>query len=184
MSESLFSVVSISDTNALDAFAAEAHIALRESIVPFEYPKAVRSRKGALEWKNAIVEIDRMNRETLESIAGRAGVYALFVAKASGDWQLKYIGQAKGNGSKQRIRSHVVWRNRFTKSGKFTGSKFDEVQSAVSRKRDIAISFVELAPASLRHYVENYLIDAKQPEWNYHGTTAKQQIRSNSHCLL
>jgi hypothetical protein len=85
---------------------------------------------------------------------------------------------------KQRIRSHLVWRNKKTKSGKFTGSKFDEVQHHISHGFDIALSFIEIEPESLRHYVEEMVLARSNPEWNFHGTTLQGQNLSKHFCNI
>jgi len=54
-----------------------------------------------------------------------------------------------GQPPRQRIRSHIVWRNKNTKSGKITGSKFDEVQKITLSGKKLGFSFVEIHPAPL-----------------------------------
>lgn len=184
MKNPLFSNVEISDTSALDEFAKAAHEALRNSIIEFKYPEALRCGNGPDVWKKLVYEIKTSNEKILNAVANRAGVYAILEAKKDHDWMLKYIGQTTSKSSKTRIISHLVWRNKETKSGKFTGSKFDEIQSSVRRGKDIAFSFVELHPAALRQYIESYLIHEKQPEWNFQGTTLRDQVRSAHYCSL
>lgn len=184
MANPRFSCISLADTSALDAFAVAAHEALRDSIVEFNYPEALRKRDSGSLWKELAPDIRQANESILSQIAGRAGVYAILAAKKNKDWDLKYIGQTTSKSSKNRICSHLVWRNKETKSGKFTGSKFDEIQAAVRWKKDIALSFVEIHPATLRQYVESYLIQKKQPEWNFQGTTLVGQRKSARRCPL
>jgi hypothetical protein len=184
MANPSFSCISLADTSALDAFASDAHKALRRSIIEFNYPEALRGRHGENLWKRLAPQIRQANESILSQIAGRAGVYAILAAKKDGEWNLKYIGQTTSKSSKTRICSHLVWRNKETKSGKFTGSKFDEIQAAVRWNKDIALSFVEIRPAALRHYVESYMIQKRQPEWNFHGTTEAAQRRSARRCIL
>lgn len=184
MASSRFSCISLADTSALDAFSVDAHEALRASIVQFKYPPDLQNGNGQARWKELVPAIREANEAILSQVAKRAGVYAILVAKRNQEWQLKYIGQTTSNSSKTRICSHLVWRNKETASGRFTGSKFDEIQTEVRRKKDIAFSFVEIHPATLRQYVESYLIQRKQPEWNFHGTTLEGQRRSSRDCTL
>lgn len=180
----LFARISIADTTILNAFAVAANNALKSSVREFKYPEALKSKHGAMCWKEHTHEIKEINRKILKAVSDRAGVYAILVAKKDEDWTLKYIGQTTSKGSKGRLTSHLVWRNKETKSGKYTGSKFDEIQYAVKSKEKIGLSFVELHPATLRHFIESYLIEKKQPEWNFHGTTARGQRKSSRNCSL
>lgn len=157
---------------------------LRENIHVMKYPSVLRGRQAINLWELQTGQIDSLNSEVLVSLTGRGGVYAIYVAKPNEDWDLKYVGQAKGTVLKQRIRSHLVWRNKATKSGKFTGSKFDEVQSHISLGYDVAFSFIEIAPESLRHYVEEMILARSHPEWNFHGTTLEGQNRSKKFCSI
>ncbi|VAW71840.1 hypothetical protein MNBD_GAMMA12-1780 [hydrothermal vent metagenome] len=129
-------------------------------------------------------DIDELNEQFLKDIDGRGGVYAIFSAKPKQEWELKYIGQVKSSGVRQRIRSHLVWRNKNTESGNSTGSKFDEVMAEITNGHDIAFAFVEVKPQSLRHYVEEILITKCQPLWNYNGTTLNGQRSSRSRRCL
>lgn len=156
---------------------------LRASVTPFLYPAMVRGRGGSADlWQPQCAEIDSLNQQTLKSVDGKAGVYAILTATQRQSWELQYLGQVKSSGSRARIRSHLVWRNKQTKSGLYTGSKFDEVQSALRQGKDIGFAFVQIEPSALRHYLEEVLIQRFQPAWNLHGTTLLGQ-RSNSRCL-
>lgn len=180
----MFEKAIIESESHLTTLVNNALCALRKSIKEIQYPQDLRRRANIGMWGRRYKEIDTLNKHVLSTLKEKAGVYVILVAMPNKDWQLKYIGQTNESGSKQRIRSHIVWRNKSTKSGKFTGSKFDEVQHAVIQGSDIAISFVEIAPASLRHYVEEVLIKKKQPEWNFNGTTLQGQKRSARFCVL
>ncbi|CAN7659665.1 hypothetical protein [Duganella sp. LjRoot269] len=155
---------------------------LKGSINEFTYPDDLKRSNNKDMWKFRYKEIDNMNVDIMSAISGKSGVYAILSAQPNERWVLQYIGQAKSSVSKQRIRSHLVWRNKDTKSGRFTGSKFDEVQQALRAGNDIALSFIEISPASLRHYVEEMLIDKMQPAWNLNGTTAQRQRVNRMHC--
>lgn len=167
----------------LASLCTEAEKALRAKVCQFHYPERLKGRACSHAiWKDIYREIDSMNEAILSAVTRKAGVYAILTADPEKDWQLQYLGQVKSSGSKMRMRSHLVWRNSETKSGKFTGSKFDEVQGALKLGQDIGLSFVEIKPASLRHYVEETLIGRFQPAWNLHGTTLLGQ-NSNRRCF-
>ncbi|MBU1691781.1 MAG: hypothetical protein KJ958_04530 [Gammaproteobacteria bacterium] len=155
---------------------------MKNSIVEFKYPDELKRSPSTESWRSKYPEIDKINADILNSIKDKAGVYAILTARQNESWQLRYIGQAKATVSKQRIRSHLVWRNRETKSGKFTGSKFDEVRLNLSSRYDVALSFVEVTPESLRHYVEEVLIKRMHPDWNQNGTTASGQKSNCRDC--
>ncbi len=180
----MFRTVAIREQFTLDALVADVLVALRTSVVETRYSDSLRRPSNGGLWATDYPEIDKLNESILESLKGRGGVYAILVADPKGAPHLKYSGQTNAAGSKQRIRSHFIWRNKITPSGRFTGSKFDEVQRSVSRKFDIYIAFVEVAPESLRHYVEETLIKKKHPPWNFNGTTLRGQRRSERHCVL
>ena len=131
--------------------------------------------KGVIpKWRQNYKEIDRLNEILLDNISRKAGVYSLFTPNEKKQWELLYIGQTQSKTARQRIRSHIVWRNKKTESGKFTGSQFDEVQKIVMSGKELGFSFVEIYPAPLRHYIEENLIEELSPPWNKHKTTKKQ----------
>jgi len=102
-------------------------------------------------------------------VAGKAGVYSIFRLKKNKQWELLYTGQTQSKTARQRIRSHIVWRNKKTTSGKFTGSQFDEVQRIIISGEKLGFSFIEIFPAPLRHYIEEMLIEVLRPPWNRHN---------------
>ena len=174
----------MTDQDPLQVLLQKCKESLRETIHEIKYPSALHGSKAIKLWELYTEEIDTLNAETLSSLSGRGGVYAIYVAKPNTDWSLKYVGQAKGTVLRQRIRSHLVWRNKNTKSGKFTGSKFDDIQSHVSLGYDIALSFIEVIPESLRHYVEEMILARSHPPWNFHGTTLEGQNLSKTFCSI
>jgi hypothetical protein len=145
---------------------------LRSSIVEVEFPDELRRKVEPDIWRDHYGRVDELNKSLLSAVQNKAGVYAILAARGDKDWQLCYIGQAKDSVTRQRVRSHLIWRNKDTPSGRSTGSKFDEVKSAINNGKRIGFSFVEISPPSLRHYVESALITQHHPEWNFHGTTA------------
>lgn len=174
--------ISAEEFDPLNILLDSALRQLKDSINEFIYPVDLRHSASNDVWKIRYKEIDKINADIMNAICGKSGVYAILSARPNKGWVLQYIGQAKSSVSKQRIRSHLVWRNKNTKSGRFTGSKFDEVQQALRTGNDIALSFIEISPGSLRHYVEEMLIDKMQPAWNLNGTTAQRQSANRMHC--
>ena len=91
-------------------------------------------------------------------------------------WCLWYIGEAKVEQVRKRIRTHLVWKD------KRTGSKLAEVQDAVGRGQRIAISFVEIRPESLRCCIEETLIKKWRPDWNNHHISRGRRCNHNPRC--
>ncbi|WNG17799.1 VOC family protein [Cystobacter fuscus] len=156
---------------------------LKASVARVQYPAELCQQQTPEEWREHVPAIDQQNSGLLGSVADRSGVYVILTAEdPASQWTLKYIGQSKADLSRQRIRSHLVWRNKDTPSGSFTGSKFDEVSRAVMEGKHIGFSFVSIEPASLRHYVEVELIHRFQPAWNSHGRSVDSQEPSADLC--
>lgn len=144
--------------------------ALKNSLVEIDYPAGMTAGN----WPSRRSKIDKLNSDTLDAIQKRAGVYGLLILnRRKQQWILQYIGMTSAKGSRQRLRSHVVWRNKSTRSGKYTASQFDQIQDAVVRGSSVAISFVEIKPSSLRHYVEDELLTHFSPIWNIHGVPSQ-----------
>lgn len=170
------------DDDPLKTLTSAALRDLRASITEVMFPAELRRKSEPDVWQTQYHHVDRLNQSLLSAVQNRAGVYAILTTKGDKDWQLRYIGQAKESVSRQRVRSHLIWRNRDTPSGKSTGSKFDEVKLAVNSGNLIGFSFVEIEPSSLRHYVEATLIERHHPEWNFHGTTAAGMLAKKRLC--
>lgn len=80
--------------------------------VIFKYPQSLTNLDGLKEWASKYSEIDLLNNSTLLAINGKAGVYAIYIGQPDNEPALKYVGQTNQKGAKQRIRSHLVWRNK------------------------------------------------------------------------
>jgi hypothetical protein len=161
----MFSTVSYQASKEFDPLkelVSSAKKILKESMQLVRYPDEITVDN----WKSLYKEIDKSNCELLDSVNKKSGVYAILALNHKKRITLKYIGQTASEYSKQRIRAHLVWRNKITRTGKFTGSKFDEVQAAVVNRSKVYISFVEINPDTLRHYVEESLLKYFSPEWN------------------
>lgn len=168
--EPIFKRVKIKSESSLMKLTNNVKSKLTETIFKIQYPTCLRCKKGINEWELKYKEIDTLNKEILDSVSNRAGIYGIFLLTYYNNWKIQYVGQTQSKTSKQRIRSHIVWRNKNTKSGQITGSKFDEVQKNVLIGQNIGFSFVEIYPEALRHYVEETLIIGSQPPWNKHGS--------------
>jgi len=173
LSEPIFNRVKIKSEASLIKLTNDVKSKLTETIIKVQYPTCLRCEKGIHEWESKYKEIDTLNKEMLDSVSNRAGIYAIYSLKGNNNWTIQYIGQTQSKTSKQRIRSHIIWRNKKTKSGKITGSKFDEVQENILFGQNIGFSFVEIYPEALRHYVEETLIIDLQPPWNKHCSISK-----------
>lgn len=165
----MFQEITISSEKELISLTNNVKNELDNCKVTFKYPESLKSQSGQETWSTEYKIIDEINSEVLDSISKKAGVYAIYTKTSHQEPKLKYIGQTDAKGSRSRIRSHLVWRNKNTDSGKYTGSKFDDVASSVTAGFEIQISFCSISPASLRHYVEENLFKYVIDGWNKHG---------------
>lgn len=172
--EYMFKTLRIDSEEHLRKLMTKSKRALLKSIQTVQYPLPLRKGRSFSKWSQRYKEIDELNQELLGHISFKAGVYSLFKLDGQNKWEILYIGQTQSKTARQRIRSHLVWRNKKTKSGKITGSQFDEVQKIVMSGKELGFSFVEIEPAPLRHYVEETLIEELSPLWNKHKTIKKQ----------
>ena len=166
----------------LEALVHDAVSMLKSHVQWVQYPAELCRRGIDEQWRGQFREIDKKNEKLLDGLLSRGGVYALLTASPKDNWTLRYIGQADAKGIRQRVRSHLVWRNKQTASGRYTASKFDEISAAVMAGDHVGFSFVAVEPDSLRHHVESQLLRQFHPEWNFHGTTLKGQMLSKRHC--
>lgn len=169
----MFKTLQIKTEEHLRLLLTQSKSALLNSIQNIHYPTSLRGDGAISKWCDIYQEIDELNKKLLDNITKKAGVYSLFTPKKN-QWELLYIGQTQSKTSRQRIRSHIVWRNKKTKSGKFTGSQFSEVQEIIMSRKELGFSFVEIHPAPLRHYIEENLIKELNPPWNKHKTNKKK----------
>ena len=166
----MFKKIQIESEEHLQRLLAKSKTVLLKSIQSVHYPASLRRVGSSSEWRNIYNKIDKLNSELLHHVSGKAGVYSLFTQNDKKQWELLYIGQTQSKTARQRIRSHIVWRNKQTKSGKITGSQFDEVQNVIMSGKELGFSFVEIYPAPIRHYIEENLIEELNPPWNKHKT--------------
>jgi hypothetical protein len=146
----------------LVAYATSCEAALLEGVKhAISYPASANSANWPAD------EIQSKNEEFLSTLRNAGNVYALFVADRpeSSPWILRYVGERKSNGLRQRLTEHLIKKNAKT------GSKLPEIQQSVSDGKRIAVSFIKVAPEALRLYVEETII-AKHKDalpWNTHG---------------
>ncbi len=106
------------------------------------------------------------NQGFLDTLTGRANVYAFFVRNkgTQASWQVKYVGESKRLDLKTRLTAHLIFKSQKT------GAKFADVQKAVLEDgQEIAVALIMVNPESLRLAVEEEIIQKHQPEWNTHG---------------
>ena len=162
----MFKTSKINSDTDLKSLVESVKDNLENNRVLFSYPEVLTNANGLKKWASTYKEIDVLNNASLLDVKDKAGVYALYVGEADEDPILKYIGQTNADGAKQRIRKHLVWRNKITKSGKYAGSKLDEIIKCVISGQHIYLSFCEISPPSLRHYVEENLFPCVVDGWN------------------
>ena len=108
--------------------------------------------------------LDVANKEILDAISGVANLYAIFAApNGSNLFSLKYIGKTRGKLARQRIRNHLI------KKDKKTGAKLKHVKDHIQSGGQIKISWLKIEPESLRNYLEEELI-ARHAEAEWNGT--------------
>lgn len=112
-------------------------------------------------------EIKSTNEDLLAQLRNAGNVYAIFQADepVNPAWVLRYVGERKSDGLRQRLTEHLIKKNAQT------GSKLTDIQAAVASGKRIAVSFVKVAPEALRLYIEETIIAKHKAElpWNTHG---------------
>lgn len=108
---------------------------------------------------------DNLNKELLNTIAGKSIIYCLWVSDNKSAFVQKYIGHAAASISRQRIRAHL------TKKNKRTGAQLDKIINALKLKQNIGLSFILIEPAYMRKALEEWLIltNSNTLEWNNIG---------------
>lgn len=127
--------------------------------------KLVNYPNGAVApWNSEIIK--NTNEQLLKSISGSANVYAIFIAeKGNSEYNIVYIGQTNSKGARTRLTNHLI------KKHKKTGAKLSKIIDHIQSGGNIKISWISIDPVSLRHYVEEELIDKHKEilTWNKHG---------------
>ncbi len=112
-------------------------------------------------------QLDTANQQILDDVSGSANIYAIFTApKESSTFSLKYIGKTTRKLARQRVRNHLIKKN------KQTGSKLERIMAHVQSGGLVKISWLKIEPESLRNYVEEELINRhKEADWNRENAT-------------
>lgn len=133
----------------------EAALLSEEARAPVKY-----SPHNIAPWNAA--HIDAENQSLLDSVSGAVNVYAIFTAsKNTNEFTLRYIGKTTKKLARQRIRNHLITKN------KGTGAKLGKIISHVQAGGAVKISWVSVEPESLRNYIEEELINLnKGADWN------------------
>lgn len=116
------------------------------------------------------LSFDECNQELLKTISGNDIVYCIWCGKSIKALKTKYIGHSAGKTARQRIRNHLISKN------KKTGAQLEKVKTVLSDKGNIGLSFVVVKPAYMRKSLEEWLISnlSTQLEWNQIGRTNKR----------
>ena len=122
-----------------------------------------------------ISEIKNTNKKLFDSIGEiKPNIYAIFATEnKDSDFRLKYIGQTNSQGARTRLTNHLITKNDKTRA------QLEKVKSIVKSGGRIKVSFIKIEPESLRHYIEEMLIekDENKLEWNAHGKRKKSLHR-------
>jgi hypothetical protein len=112
-------------------------------------------------------EIKAKNKCLLDQMRNAGNIYAIFEAgkEADSQWMVRYVGERKSDGLRQRLTEHLI------KKDARTGSKLGEVKNSVSEGKRIAVAFIKVEPEALRLYVEESIIARHKQAlpWNNHG---------------
>jgi hypothetical protein len=118
------------------------------------------------------IEETELNKNILNSIGGKSGVYAIWVKKET-EVSIRYIGHTDGKTSRQRIRNHFI-----TKHDR-TGAQLENVKEAIKEKCQVGLTFVEIDPPSLRLYVEMILINENYDHCHWNIKSKKKSHEEN-----
>lgn len=115
------------------------------------------------------------NNSFLDSeLHNNKNMYALWTETRhySKNWQLKYIGQSHSSGIRSRLQNHLFGMP--FGAGRKPKSMFNEICKSLSQNKMIYVSYVQIAPESIRTFVEHSLIciniEKGEDLWNSHGT--------------
>ena len=91
----MFECLTIETEEPLRLLLKQSESALFESIQNVNYPNSLKRDDAIAKWRQKYKEIDRLNKDLLDNINRKAGVYSLFSSKGKRQWQLLYIGQTQ-----------------------------------------------------------------------------------------
>lgn len=107
-------------------------------------------------------KIDIVNfNKLLTSFSSQPNVYGLLTrGKIDSKWRLRYVGQRKSKGIRQRLREHLF------KCAEKTGSQLKNVQDELSKGNEIGLKLLSVNHDELRHFFESRLINDIETDWN------------------
>lgn len=112
-------------------------------------------------------EIKALNAQFLTGLRNAGNVYALFLSESNSNsnWIVKYVGERKSDGLRQRLTEHLIKKNHQT------GSMLQNIQQAVSEGNRVSVAFIKVQPEALRLFVEESIIskNLENLPWNTHG---------------
>ena len=111
--------------------------------------------------KGGKVNIDIVN-DQLSGMVGLPNVYGLLTKDSDEtEWRLRYVGQRKAKGIRQRLREHLEY------CSPKTGSQLKNVRIALNQGCEVGIKLLVINHDELRHFFESHLInDIKGVDWN------------------
>ena len=97
----------------------------------------------------------------IDGMITQPNLYGLLTSPNGRQWQLRYIGQRKAKGIKQRMYQHLV------KKHKNTGAQLEKVKKELNDGKYIGVKLASVTPDELRHYYEEKLLqDIPALDWN------------------
>ncbi len=100
-------------------------------------------------------------KEFIENMTNKPNIYGLLTKSNNSDWKLRYVGQRKSKDITQRLRQHLIYRN------KKTGSQLEKVKNELQANVQIGIKLTSVQQDKLRHYYEEKLLqDFQTLDWN------------------
>lgn len=115
--------------------------------------------------KDSVTNFESFNKSFLTEINKKSVVYCIWVGTKSNKLNPFYIGHVFETISKQRMIAHLSRKN------EATGSKLENVKTAIEDNLFIGVTFVEIVPSYMRTSIEEWLISkyADKLVWNKNG---------------
>ncbi|WP_088915890.1 GIY-YIG nuclease family protein [Granulosicoccus antarcticus] len=133
-------------------------------------PVAYASSNIAL-WNS--IALQEENATLLESVSGRANIYAIFIRDINSDeFTICYIGKTTRNLPRSRIRNHLI------KKHEKTGAKLSRIIDHVQGGGSVKIAWAEIEPQSLKNCIEEELIRL-HPESSWCPSENAKRLKSN-----
>jgi predicted small secreted protein len=160
LSSSKIPIIEYENTDELNTFFEKCENALfdENNRKTFDYPK-----ESIEPWNTT--EIKKQNEDLLKTLRNQVSVYAIFTTSIKNEnFTVKYIGQTKSSDARGRLSNHLI------KKDKKTGAKLHLVQKHIKEGGKVKVSYILIEPESLRHYIEERLIQkySINLNWNTH----------------